>query len=97
MVRNPYTPNIKLVHPRFYFHQCVSCKIAFKNEDMWRLIEEDCGIDCELHIVESYCCTECADTKEKATKLLMNPRNYKNFKNVERKIKARIPIRIIYE
>lgn len=97
MVRNSYTPKLKLVRPWLFFHTCKICHVDFKGEAMWRLTTEAPGFGSSTHTVETYCCTECAATEMRARKLLMDPDDYKKFIEVEQKIKARIPLGPPYE
>lgn len=85
-VRNPFTPKIKLIHSRWFWHQCSKCSIEFKDVDMWKYSYDTISAE-DIVNYNSYSCTKCSPTKEDAIKNLMSIEDYSAFLKVEKKIK----------
>lgn len=86
-VKNPYEPNIKLIHPKFFFCRCEKCELELKNTDMWKYSYTEYCMSGAI-TVKQYACCNCIPDKEDAITYLMDKEDYNQYtkskKNLEK-------------
>lgn len=88
--RNPYEPNVKLIHPKFFFHKCKKCQLSLKNIDMWKYSYTEYCM-CGAVTVNQYVCCNCIPDREDAIKYFLDREDYSRYikskKNLEKLMK----------